>query len=325
MRRRLIVVSLLVAGLLAVGQSVSPLAIARPQPATVAQANAALPTISHYANNPLDPGTWTERYTSAENKYGPFQRWRDYVPDGGSWPKSTWLTAIGSGQGVFANVKPQASGGTWAQVAAGQRDTQIISGFKSLASRCPGTAATPAKDALCWVTFHHEPLSELGPTGFRAADYVAMQRRIDDLRDVHAPEVKMVWTMEGHEIGANSRYPSLYPGDESVDVIGLDPYIDAGDPPTQLAQKMVDRSAWFHTTFPGKPLAFPEWGTDLGGVRGTIQHRADAVNGVRARIQEIANQGVIDMAYFESRQHYFESPTTADGQAYIALSSLLAP
>jgi hypothetical protein len=297
-------------------------------PTTTTLPSSNLPTISHYRNHPAEGTlTWLQRYAAAEAAYGQFKRWRDFVPDGGTWPKSSHLTALDNGEGVFINVKPQAAGGTWAQVAAGQRDTQIISGFQQLAAHCDGTVATPAKDAGCWTTFHHEPLSELGATGFSTTDYVAMQRRIDDLRDIHAPEVKIVWTMEGHEIGSGSRYPSLYPGDESVDVLGLDPYIDASDPPAELAQKMIERGTWFHETFPGKLIAFPEWGTDLNGVRGTQEHRRDAVAGVQARIQELANLGLIDLAYFESRQHYFEATngSSIDGQAYLSLSNLLDP
>jgi hypothetical protein len=299
-----------------------------PTTTTVAPSN--LPTISHYRNHPAESTlTWLQRYAAAEAAYGQFRRWRDFVPDGGSWPKSSHLAALDAGEGLFINVKPQASGGTWAQVAAGQRDSQIVAGFQQLAGRCDGTPATPAADAECWVTFHHEPISELGPPGFTAADYVAMQRHLDDLRDQYAPQVKMVWSMEGHDIGAGSVYPSLYPGPESVDVAGLDPYIDAGDPPAELAAKMVERTAWFRATF-GLPIAFPEWGTDLNGTVSTRRpesERAAAVAGVHACMQELADLGLIDLSYFESRQHYFTATdgSSVDGQAYRALSDLLAP
>jgi hypothetical protein len=282
---------------------IGTVAIIRTAPAPPAPPPAVSPPDMGMWSNPQywEVLSWTQRHTNAEAMFGTFAgHWRQFKTDTNNGQLNTAeQTAIASGKRLFSNWKV-AGTGTWAQTAAGDRDAIIIAAAQDWAPHCL-TADT------CWLTLHHEPENDIlgAGSGMMAADYVAMWQHVAPLWRQHAPLVKLVWNMAGYE-GNQPIYPSLYPGDEHVDYIGHDPYIDENDPPANLADKMITRTQWFRTNISAKPVIIAEWGTDLNGVRGTVQHRADAVAGVMAQLAEIRDAGVIELDYYNSREHYFE-------------------
>jgi len=287
----------------------------------VASEAVAMPKLGHWRNRPYDGSrSWRQRMDAAEAQFGPFAgHWRQFKPVGKSGELSTSEEqALADGKRLFSNWKPLSSGQTWATVAAGGNDARIQAAADDWARNCDDNDE-------CWITFWHEPENNLGGSGWSTADHKAMFRRAAGIFRSRAPEVKIVWTMMGYE-GHRALYPALWPGNEYVDYIGHDPYLKATTPPADLAKKIIDRSLWFRANISAKPIVIAEWGTDLSGVRGTAQHRADAVNEVRARLAEIAAAGVVELSHFDSREHYFSTPDLSgpDPAAYKALMSATA-
>jgi len=278
-----------------------------------------LPTVGMWSNPPYwESSSWKQRHLNAETQFGALAgHWRQFKTPLSSGQLSTdeeW--ALNNGKRLFSNWKVAGST-TWAQTAAGARDSVIAAAAQDWAATCEDNGE-------CWVTFHHEPENDLkgAGSGMTAVDYANMQRHVVPLWREYAPEVKIVWTMMGFE-GHRPLYPTLYPGGEYVDLIGHDPYVNTTETPSKLADKMVTRSQWFRANIAVKPIVIAEWGTDLKNGRGTVQHRADAINGVTARLAEIAAAGVVELDHFNSRDHYLSTAdlSGADAQAFKALKT----
>jgi len=276
-----------------------------------------LPRLGIWQNPPYLTGTWLQKQTAAETQFGAFAgHWRQFKTPSSSGQLSTdeeW--ALNNGKRLFSNWKVAGSG-TWAQTAAGARDAVIVAAAQDWAATCEDNGE-------CWITFHHEPENDIGAagSGMTAVDYADMQRHVVPLWRTYAPEVKIVWTMMGFE-GHRPLYPTLYPGDAYLDYIGHDPYISTTEAPANLANKMITRSQWFTANISAsKQFVIPEWGTDLHGGRGTVQHRADAISGVTARLSELAAAGIVELDHFNSREHYLSTAdlTGADSAAFKSL------
>lgn len=112
--------------------------------------------------------------------------------------------------------------------------------------------------------------------GGREADFVTYWRRIVDvLRSVDGQRFRFDWTpLAGN---ANADVEAAYPGDDYVDIIGLDAYDTSSltDPEERWTDQLErPYGLQWHADFAAehrKPLAFPEWGVtvrdgdDLGG------------------------------------------------------------
>ena len=112
--------------------------------------------------------------------------------------------------------------------------------------------------------------------GGREDEFVAYWRRIVDvLRSVDGQQFRFDWTaLAGN---ANADVEAAYPGDDYVDIIGLDAYdTSTVTDPEDRWKDLVERpyGLQWHVDFAarhGKPVAFPEWGVtvrkgdDLGG------------------------------------------------------------
>ncbi|HKX55366.1 MAG TPA: hypothetical protein VJN01_04665, partial [Xanthomonadales bacterium] len=275
--------------------------------------------------------SWLDEQQAREVTYGAFQgHWHDYrTPTQQTWPSSNHITALQSGKKLMLNVKPADPATTlnaWSRTAAGEFDTQINTNLQAMADNCDTPAAGEVPE--CLVTFWHEPISELNAGTYgTAADYVAMYRHLDQLRDTTAPEVGIFWNMEGYE-GNQAAYLTLWPEDAThsgiVDYIAHDPYIDWDDPPTELAPKIISRSQWFRANLFGaaeRPVILAEFGASLNGLD-TDQHTADTLNDLTANLQGIADSGVVEMNFFNSEpNHNITDPPAASGTAFQALKA----
>jgi len=246
MRHLRSVLAFLVASVLvvALGVSVSP---------GVANAES-LPVVGMWSNPDYwESSSWKQRHLNAETQFGVFAgHWRQFKTPSSNGKLSTdeeW--ALNNGKRLFSNWKVAGSG-TWAQTAAGARDSVIVEAAEDWAATCEDNGE-------CWITFHHEPENDIkgAGSGMTAADYVAMQRHVVPLWRTYAPEVKVVWTMAGSD-SKRWLFPSLWPGIDYADYIGHDPYIRAKDPAVNLAKKMIDRSLWFRANIAALPVVLPE-------------------------------------------------------------------
>jgi hypothetical protein len=166
---------------------------------------------------------------------------------------------------LFGNIKPTDESGvtlSWAQVAQGDADGYLSAVADAIAS-VPGPV---------FLTVHHEPEEEVVRTrgsGWTPQDYVAMYRHVVELVDASvAPhQVVWVWTVSGYPRW-ESLWPRLYPGDDVVDWVGYDPYLQ--DPAGCDFSCVVNRTYpeypdwtgfydWAATNLSGKPLMLAEW------------------------------------------------------------------
>ncbi|MGW0804170.1 glycoside hydrolase family 26 protein [Nonomuraea sp. NPDC002799] len=153
---------------------------------------------------------------------------------------------------------------TWAEIADGALDARI--------HRLAGYLRRTFPERF-FLTLHHEPENDVeaaSDSGMRAADYAAMFRHVvSRLRAEGVKSAVMVMTYMGApNWAAKSWFEGLYPGDDVVDWVAMDPYaddrVDDFDGLVNKRRKEYpDWSGfyrWMQARFPGKPVMVAEWG-----------------------------------------------------------------
>ncbi|GAB3869891.1 glycoside hydrolase family 26 protein [Dactylosporangium cerinum] len=182
------------------------------------------------------------------------------------WPTADEIATVQQARKriLFANWKV-AWNTTWADVAAGGQDARIDRAAARL-------KAFPGK---LFVALHHEPENDVrAGGGMTARDYAAMYRHtVLRLRAAGVTNVVFVMVYMAYEPWCvQPWFGDLYPGDDVVDWIGMDPYLFArpggyghGDF-AYLVDRTSDPAKWpgFYTwatrTHGNKPLMIAEWG-----------------------------------------------------------------
>ncbi|WP_308250771.1 glycoside hydrolase family 26 protein [Nonomuraea rhizosphaerae] len=153
---------------------------------------------------------------------------------------------------------------TWAEIAAGAIDGRI--------DRLAGYVRRTFPERF-FLTIHHEPENDVDDapgSGMRATDYAAMYRHVVlRLRDEGVKNAVTVMTYMGApNWAAKPWFEQLYPGDDVVDWVGIDPYADAR---VSDFDGLVNKTRpefhewpgfyrWIQWRFPGKPVMVAEWG-----------------------------------------------------------------
>ena len=166
---------------------------------------------------------------------------------------------------LFANWKV-AWGTTWAAVASGAEDARIDKAAARL-------KAFPGK---MFLALHHEPENDVNAAGggMTAKDYAAMFRHtVHRLRADGVTNVVFVMVYMAYEPWCvQPWFADLWPGDDVVDWVGMDPYLFAkpggyghGDfaylvNRTSNAKKWPGFYTWVTRTHGNKPLMIAEWG-----------------------------------------------------------------
>lgn len=164
---------------------------------------------------------------------------------------------------LLINWKPSLDH-TWEQIAHGALDERI----DRLAAHIVRTF--PEK---FFLTVHHEPendVREARGAGMSAADYAAMFRHVvRRLRHGGVTNAVTVMTYMGAPNWASEPwFERLYPGDDVVDWVGMDPYVDHR---VHSFDGLVNKTRpdfprwpgfyrWMSERFPGKPIMLAEWG-----------------------------------------------------------------
>ncbi|MER5626589.1 hypothetical protein ABT061_36720 [Streptosporangium sp. NPDC002544] len=164
---------------------------------------------------------------------------------------------------LLINWKPSLDH-TWEQIAHGALDERI----DRLAAHIVRTF--PEK---FFLTVHHEPendVREAHGAGMSAADYAAMFRHVvRRLRHGGVTNAVTVMTYMGAPNWASKPwFERLYPGDDVVDWVGMDPYVDHR---VHSFDGLVNKTRpdfprwpgfyrWMSERFPGKPVMLAEWG-----------------------------------------------------------------
>lgn len=153
---------------------------------------------------------------------------------------------------------------TWAEIADGALDARI--------DRLAGHLRRTFPERF-FLTLHHEPENDVDASsgsGMRAADYAAMYRHVVlRLRERGVKNAVMVMTYMGApNWAAKPWFEELYPGDDVVDWVAMDPYADDRVQDFDgLVNKTREEYAqwpgfyrWMQLRFPGKPVMVAEWG-----------------------------------------------------------------
>ncbi|MDP9864999.1 MULTISPECIES: glycoside hydrolase family 26 protein [Streptosporangium] len=164
---------------------------------------------------------------------------------------------------LLINWKPS-SDRTWAEIAAGALDRRI--------DRLAGHVRKTFPERF-FLTVHHEPeddVREDPDSGMTAEDYSAMFRHVVlRLRQRGVTNAVTVMTYMGApNWAAKPWFERLYPGDDVVDWVAMDPYVDGRVHTFDgLVNKTREESAgwpgfyrWMQSRFPGKPIMIAEWG-----------------------------------------------------------------
>jgi hypothetical protein len=159
-------------------------------------------------------------------------------------------------------------GSTWAKVAAGAQDARI----DKEAAYLKATFTKPF-----FLVLHHEPENDVNATagsGMTAKDFAAMYRHtILRLRAQGVTNaISTIAYMNYEKWNDSSWWFDLYPGDDVIDWIGVDSYLNAqpggyhnGDF-TNLMNRTTGKSkfpgfyTWATTQHPTKPIVAAEWG-----------------------------------------------------------------
>ncbi|WP_327006334.1 endoglucanase [Dactylosporangium sp. NBC_01737] len=224
------------------------------------------------------------------------------------WPTADEIATVRQSRKriLFANWKV-AWDTTWADVAAGGQDARIDRAAARL-------KAFPGK---LFVALHHEPENDVrAGGGMTARDYAAMYRHtVLRLRAAGVTNVVFVMVYMAYEPWCvQPWFGDLYPGDDVVDWIGMDPYLFAkpggyghGDF-TYLVDRTSDPAKWpgFYTwvtrTHGNKPLMIAEWGV--------YEHAADPAQ--KAWIYSTVRQQLGRFPAIKALV-YFDSPNAPKG------------
>ncbi|HVQ89264.1 MAG TPA: hypothetical protein VMT88_13895, partial [Actinomycetes bacterium] len=175
---------------------------------------------------------------------------------------------------LFGNIKPGLVGGgqvlTWREVADGSADAYL----DDVASRIAEL------DKPVFLTVQHEPeddVVETSGSGYTTSDFVDMYRHVEDRIEMQVAQRATVgssgypiwvWDVTGYPKW-QSMWSQLYPGDEFVDWIAYDPYLqdptdcDFGCVANRTYAGYPDWTGfydWAEQNEPGKPLMLGEWG-----------------------------------------------------------------
>lgn len=183
-------------------------------------------------------GIWLSGASGNGFSDGTFANWRGRANEvAGTWCDNSiddqvnlWSTAPGFELDGFdapidiaVGAIYKALGETWGKAAAGEYDDRWTQSLETLKSRRSGKGTT-------YIRFAHEFNGDWWPhrwmvTGAEASDFVTSWRRFRALQKSVFPESKLVWCPNDGTSGANNLdVRDAWPGDQYVDVVGVDSY-----------------------------------------------------------------------------------------------------
>lgn len=227
------------------------------------------------------PGTWLSGAAGDDVASGGFAEWRrSPVTIAGTWNDTNravqeeqwtvsgtyggWSGALDVAIGAFWD-------GSWADAANGASDDSWRTAMQNIAR------ARAGKTGDVFVRLAHEMNGDWSPWKVMPSDVDSFKkawRRFVAIARAEMPSVKIVFGANSGTSGGNASVPEIYPGDDVVDVVGVDFYDmwpSFTDEATWTKQYMATEAggsprgigAWLaFAKQHGKPLALPEWGLD---------------------------------------------------------------
>jgi Glycosyl hydrolase family 26 len=202
-----------------------------------------------------------------------YRRWEDKFPtDDFRWMgKQRRL--------VVLSIKPIRADGShipWADIATAQPGTQVYDELIDWAGRIKDFGRPT------YVVLHHEPEGVDDQASGTSQDYVAAWKRFAEIIRADAgSKAKLMWIMTDASFGPDAedwQQASLwYPGDESVDAIGVDAFnwftCRGRDEPWRSLQELADPARQFAAAHPDKEFWITEFGT-IGDVADSARRQA---------------------------------------------------
>lgn len=186
------------------------------------------------------------------------------------------------------------NGESWSAAAGGAYDSRFQNAINIIKQHRAGKGTT-------YVRFAHEfnlGYSDWAVTSGDVNSYITTFRRVADM--LHAAGLKVTWSPNDGEQEGGVVAPQAWPGDQYVDVVGVDSYDWDTDPNAgSLADpegiEMWRQFAQAH----GKPLALPEWGANnsSGAAKDNPQFITDRWNFMSSHAGSGAGQFIYDV-YF---------------------------
>lgn len=208
----------------------------------------------------------------------------------------------------------------WADVASGKFDLYLISiadRFKAM--KVPAFFAYDGEAETNAQGYSNQPRGS-------TQDFVhAFRHVVDVFRARGATNVAFVWTVTGYAFQAASgsqgaETASMYPGDNYVDWLGVDPYnFGRANAWNSLAYEMGPWYQWATANHPGKPLMLAEWGSveDQGNPNRKAQWLQDAATALQTQFSKVRA-----VVYFDEQK--FEQGTVHDWRIDTTQQSLAA-
>lgn len=295
----------------------APATTATPPPAAVTVAAASRVRSVVYVGNDVPDlaayEAWLGQPTDGVQLFSGRAGWSDWS-DSIGWLADRWK---GVARTHYWSIPLFAESGTLAAAAAGDYDPRWHAAAVTLAAASPGSDPIPVRTGWefngAW-----QPWAAKG----KEADYRAAYRRFVASFRAVSDRFRFEWTPNVGDFGTNPE--DSYPGDDVVDLIGMDFYYnhewDPADPVAAFNYKVSERYglAW-HQDFAkrhGKPTAYAEWG---------VSRDSDAPY-VTLALQWFAAHDVVYASYWNSNAAY--RGKLSDGQ-YPAVASayraLVAP
>ena len=230
------------------------------------------------------PGQWLSGESESNTvRDGSFARWRGRpIEIGGTWAaydspdhligSPSWSIAAGAPFGDVPRMDFAAggplSGESWYSASIGVLDSRWGQQLRALRSAWGGRAT-----ANMYIRFAHEMNGDWFTWSVSAGDvkyFVAAWHRYYDLLQVNFPGAKLVWS-PNDQTSWSYDARDLWPGDQYVDVIGVDSYnrypwantsqsFTAKMNSTYANGSPLGLESWRKFAFShGKPFAVPEW------------------------------------------------------------------
>ena len=197
----------------------------------------------------------------------------DYVGPGGAkitdalshsgWLPPVWAAGHADRNMLFSIPLATKQDRSLANVAAGQYDVVFTNIAKNIASSYP--------NAIIRIGWEFNADWYAWSAAGRTQDYINAFRRVSNIFKSVSPTFTIDWCPV-NGFSANASAEQAYPGDDVVDVIGLDLYNDYrwGDYKTDPVKRWEWLKTFSHglvwqqafSTAHGKPMSLPEWGVN---------------------------------------------------------------
>jgi hypothetical protein len=174
------------------------------------------------------------------------------------FPSSSHQALLDEGRRIHLSVRPRTDAGTvipWADIAAAQPGSPVHDRLQEW------TTAIAGYGSQIYFTLNHEPETATSAPNGTAEEYVAAWRTmVAMLRQVGGDEIQTVLVL-GRGAYADGTIDDWYPGDDTVDIVGVDPYnwydCQETDRPWTEPRILLLPAVEFAADR-GKPLAIPE-------------------------------------------------------------------